>query len=301
MIVFDTDSRPALVTGIAAIAILLIGALVMVGLAVRVPRSIVTHLLLTLALAMLLAVAWIGYHTYALVNTSYALDRNAFVIRWGPIREIVPMGDVQRVISATDIAPGLRLKRVPLPFWWIGQGSHPALGRLSFFANAPLKRQLIIVTADGNYSISPGDVEGFLEAFRARFQMGPTQVVQAAQLLPRFMTWPIWRDRLAQALVLIAIGLNALLFAIGFARYPALPTQVVLHFDALGVPDRLEPASQVFAPAVIALELFTINFLIALGVYTRGEKLAAYIAWGGSVVVQLFFLIAMITVAFTVA
>ena len=301
MIVFDTDSRRALATGIAVIAVLLIGALALIGLAVLMPRTLITHLLLTLALVMLVSIAWIGYHTYALAETSYALDRNAFVIRWGPVREIIPMGDVQRVIAATDITSGLKLRRVPLPNWWIGQGFHPAMGRLFFYANAPLKRQLIIVTPDANYAISPADSEGFLEAFRARFQMGPTQAVQAAHLLPKIMTWRIWRDHLAQGLILLAIGLNSLLFAIGFARYPALARQVVLHFDALGLPDRLAPQNQVFGPAVIALELFILNSLIALGVYARGEKLAAYIAWGGSAVVQLLFLIAMITVAFTPA
>ena len=89
-----------------------------------------------------------------------------------------------------------------------------------------------------------------------------------------------------------------LVFAIGFARYPALPSQLVLHFGAAGAPDRTGPPSQVFGPAVIAFQLFVINLLIALGVYSRGEKLAAYLAWGGSAIVQLFFLIAMVTVAF---
>jgi len=95
--------------------------------------------------------------------------------------------------------------------------------------------------------------------------------------------------------------LNALLFAIGFARYPALGNQVVLHFNALGVADRFAPINQVFGPAIISLLLFGLNSLFALLVYWRGDKLAAYLAWGGSAVVQLFFIITMLTVAFTPA
>jgi hypothetical protein len=299
MIVFDTDKRRALAVGILGILLMLVGIGACIALAVLLPRSLVTHLLLTLALGMLVAIGWLAYHTVALSNTSYALDRNAFVIRWGPVRQIIPMGEVQRVIAATDVAQGLKLTRLPLPSWWMGQGWHAALGRIFFYANAPLRQQVIIVTADANYAISPADNEGFLNAFRMRFEMGPTQSVQATQLLPRFLTLPLWRDRIAHVLVLIAIGLNALLFAIGFARYPVLPPQVVLHFDALGVADRLGPRDQVFGPAIIAFQLFLINFLIALGVYARGEKLAAYLAWSGSAVVQLFFVIAMLTVAFT--
>jgi hypothetical protein len=207
---------------------------------------------------------------------------------------------VQRVIAASDVMADLKFTGLPLPNWWIGDGFHPALGQVRFCSNAPLKQQLIIVTPDMNYAISPADVEGFVEAFRVRFEMGPTQTVQPAHLMPAIMRWPFWSDRLAHTLVLIAIGLNALLFAGCFARYPALPPQLVLHFDPSGAPDRFGPLNQIFGPAIIALQLFVINFLIALGVYSRGEKLAAYLAWGGSAIVQLFFFIAVITVAFNV-
>jgi hypothetical protein len=298
MILFETNARRAVINGIAAIVALVLGIGVVVALAVILPRTIITFFLITLVVAMLIAIIWLGYHTYALAHTSYALDRNSFVIRWGPIREIIPMGDVQRVIAAADLGPNLKLLRVPLPNWWIGSGRHPELGKINFYSNAPLSRQVIIVTPDLSYAISPYDVEGFLEAFRVRFEMGPTQAVRPARLTPRFMGWPIWQDRVAQWLVLIAIALNAVLFAATFARYPALPNQIVLHFDALGAPDRFGGRPLVFAPPIIALQLFVVNFFIALGVYVRGERLAAYLAWGGSAIIQLLFLVATITIAF---
>ncbi len=299
MIVFNTNSRRAVIVGVVVMAVLLIGIAAAAVLAVKLPVSLVTHILITLILVILGMIAWLAYNTFHLAHISYALDRNAFVIRWGDVREIIPMGDVQRVIAASSIAADLKYRGVPLPGWWIGNGFHPALGTIRFCANTPLNRQLIVVTPDMNYAISPADTENFLAAFRARFDMGPTQPVQAAHLMPRIMTWPFWGDRLAHTLILIAIGLNAVLFAVGFARYPALPARVVLHFDAAGAPDRFAPPGLVFSPAIIASELFVVNFLIALGVYSRGEKLAAYLAWAGSAIVQLFFLIAMLTVAFT--
>jgi hypothetical protein len=299
MIVFETDSRQALISGIAAIAGLVVASLIAVVLAILLPKTLITHMLITLVLAMLLGVAWLSYHLWALTRVSYAIDRNSFVIRWGPYREIIPMGDVQRVIAASDIAADLRLLRVPLPNWWIGSGTHPALGRIHFFANTPLDQQIIVITPEASYAISPFDREGFIEAFRARFDMGPTQPVQHVRLLPTIVTWPLWRDRVAFLLVLVAIGLNSLLFALSFARYPVLPDQVVLHFDAAGVADRMGPKAQAFGPALIALQLFLVNFLIGLLIYWRGERLAAYLAWGGSAAVQLLFLVATLTVAFT--
>ena len=298
MIVFSTNWRPAVAVGIVSVFALCISIGIAAGLAMLLPISLITHVLITVSLAMLGVIIWLIYNTYSLSRISYLLDRNAFVIRWGAVREIVPMGNVLRVIAASDIMTDLKFGGLPLPNWWIGDGFHPALGQVRFCSNASLKRQLIIVTPDMNYAISPTDVDGFVAAFRVRFEMGPTQTIQPAHLSPRIMNWPFWTDTLAHTLVLLAIGLNALLFAIGFARYPALPSQLVLHFDAAGTPDRTGPPSQIFGPAIFALQLLVLNFTIALGVYSRGEKLAAYLAWGGSAIVQLFFLIAVITLAF---
>jgi hypothetical protein len=297
--VFNTNRRPALIVGIVAIALCVTGIAIAASLAMTLPISLITHALTTVAVALLIVIVWLVYNTFSLASISYLLDRNAFIIHWGLIREIVPMGDVQRVIAASDVASELKFRGLRLTNWWIGNGYHPALGEVRFCSNSPLRNQLIIVTPEMNYAISPADRDGFIDAFRMRFDMGPTQVVQPARLMPRIMHWPFWTDRLAHTLVLIAVGLNLVLFAVGFARYPQLPQQLVLHFDSAGVADRFGPPNQVFGPAVISLELIIINFLIALGVYSRGEKLAAYLAWGGNAIVQLFFLIATITVAFS--
>ncbi len=299
MTVFETDSRRALGYGIAAIAALAIGILAAIALVLLLPHSIFTYLLITLALVMALAIGWLGYHTFALANTVYALDRNAFVIRHGLVREIIPMGNVQRVVAGTDVAVGLRFRRIPLPGWWIGQGFHPALGKVMFYSGVPLARQIIVVTADANYAISPRDRDAFLSAFRMRFQMGPTQPVQPVRLVPSFMNWPLWSDHVALVMILVAAAMNALLFAVGFARFPELLAGVVLHFSAAGTPDRFGTPDQALGPALIALILLVLNTAVALAIYLRGEKLAAYLAWGGSVLVQLLFLIAMLTVTFT--
>jgi hypothetical protein len=298
MTVFDTDSRLAVRYGILAIVALFAASIIAAALAVLLPRSLVTFSLILLALLMLVGVGWLAYHTSALANIDYALDRNAFVIRHGPVREIIPMGNIQRVIAASDIAVGLKHFHVPLPGWWVGQGYHLELGKITFYANSPLQKQVIIVTADENYAISPRNREEFLEAFRVRFQMGPTQTVQPVRLMPSVFRWPLWADRMAIVLALVAIGMNALLFAVGFARYPALSGQVILHFNVQGIPDRFGPPGQVFSPAIIALQLLVINLLVSLGVYLRGDKLAAYLASGGTILVQLLFLIAVLTVAF---
>lgn len=296
MVIFATHSRQALISGAAAIGGAALALIVLLLLAIALPVSLLTFALILLALGLAAFAGWAAYHTWALTHTSYAIDRNAFVIRWGPIREIIPMGDVQRVIAGADIAADVRLLRLPLPGWWIGRGWHPASGQIHFFSTVPPEQQIIIVTQTAGYAVSPQDTEAFVEAFRVRFQMGPTQIVRPARLLPAVMTWPIWKSPATLALIALPVALNALAFGVGFALFPGLPDQIVLHFDAVGAPDRFGAPAQVFGPAVIGLALALINLAIGIVAYRR-DRLAAYLAWGGSAGVQLSLLIATLTLA----
>ncbi|MCS7059585.1 MAG: PH domain-containing protein [Anaerolineae bacterium] len=298
MVVFTAPTRPALIAGIAAMAAACAVLFTLLALAVALPKSLLTFVLITLALGLALFIGWAGWHTYALTHTSYAIDRNAFVIRYGPIRQVIPMGEVQRVIAGSDIAPDMRLLRLPLPGWWIGRGEHPALGKIDLFSTLPLERQIIIVTQAGAYGVSPASMEDFVEAFRVRFQMGPTQLVQPARLQPAFMKWSIWKSPITLGLIVAPIVLNALVFAVSFALFPSLPEQIALHFDASGAPDRFGSPAQIFGPGLIGLGLLIVNLALGAVIY-RGERLAAYLIWGGSSGIQLALLVATLTLAFS--
>jgi len=89
-----------------------------------------------------------------------------------------------------------------------------------------------------------------------------------------------------------------LMFGLLLARYPHLPDQVVLHFSAQGLPDRVGATIQVFGPALIGLGLLVVNSLLGALAYRR-DRLAAYLMWGGSAGVQALFLVAALTAAFS--
>lgn len=297
MIVFDAEFRQALRSGAVAAAAAIVAALAVAALALALPVSFATYFLILLALAALGFAAWSIYYTYALRHTSYAVDRNAFVIRWGAVREIVPMGEVQRVLPATEIASALRFRRVPLPGWWSGMASHPELGRIRLYATAPPDRQVVIVTPEMSYAVSPPDVAEFVQAFDVRFRMGPTQAVRHARLAPAAFNLALWREPVALLLLLLPVLLNLVMFGLAFARYPALTDPIVLHFNTAGLPDRFGQPALAFSPAVIALGLLALDMFLGALVY-RLDKLAAYLLWGGGAGVQLLFLVATITISF---
>lgn len=299
MSVFETDSRLPFTAGIIAIIASVGGAVAAVIGAFLTPVSIVTFLFVLVTLLLLVLAGWMGWQLVGYVRSSYALDRNAFVIRWGPIREIVPMADVQRVIAAADIADGLRFRRFPLPGWWRGSGRHPALGKLEFYATEPLSNQIVVITPERNYVISPYDAEAFLDSFKARFDMRPTQPVSHSRAAPGFLSWHFWRDRAAHILLIAAIALNLGLFGLSMARYPSAPAQVPLHFDAAGIPDRVGPRTQLFTPAFVALALLTVSIALGVALYARKERLLAYLLWGGNAAVQAMFAVAAVTIGFS--
>lgn len=299
MSVFETDSRLPFTAGVIAILAMLGGAAAAVIGAVLTPISLVTFLYIVVALLLVVVTAYVAMQLPGYLRSSYALDRNALVIRWGGLREVVPMADIQRVIAATDLADGLRLRRFPLPGWWQGKGSHPALGRLYFYATEGLQNQIVVITPERNYVISPYDSEGFLDAFNARFDMRPTQHVVYSRMEPRYMTWKFWRDRAAHLLLLTMVVAHLGLVALATGRYPAAPAQIPLHFDAAGVVDRVGPRTQMFAPMLVAAILLLLGIAAGLLAYLRRESSLAYLLWGGGVAVQLMFAVAILTIAFT--
>jgi hypothetical protein len=138
-----------------------------------------------------------------------------------------------------------------------------------------------------SYGISPLDREAFLESLHKRLEMGPTQVVEQSTRRPVFLSWPIWQDRLA--LALLGGGLVALFALIGFLtfRFPSLPPLVPLHFDASGAPDRLGARANIFVVPLIGLLSVVINDVLGWLLHER-EPMASYLLWGGALVVQIF-------------
>lgn len=299
MTIFDTDSRQAFTSGISALALALTLAVLMFAGAVLLPKNGLTFVMIVLGLAFVGVTGWLGYHLYAIANSSYALDRNSLVIRWGAIREVVPMADVQKVIDAKDIAAQIKFRPIPILGWWYGEGLHPEIGPIGFYSTAPIEEQLIVVTHYGGYALSPYDSEAFIEAFQQRFYMGPTQLLEPARLMPNFMESEFWVNRSIQILLGGPLLIVLALAAVVLFRYPTLPIQLPYHFDATGTPDRFGTPDQLFNLIGFALLLTLLNWLIGTFVYRRGEKLGAYLAWGGSIAVQLFFLVAVMFVVFS--
>ncbi|MBN1935100.1 MAG: DUF1648 domain-containing protein [Anaerolineae bacterium] len=266
-----------------------------------------TFIAAVLVLASLPAMVLFGYWLYGLARLRYEFDRNRLVIYTAAGEQIVPMSSVTRVIAGREAGLGttglvraglaVSMKNPVWPGYWIGSGVVQGLGLTLFYAVTPPAEQAIVVTPSVAYGISAPDMEAFVEVFRAALRMGPSiEVMQSSEHAP-YLAWPIWGDRLLQSLALGSVLINVLLFGILTFRYPGLPERLPLHFDAQGMVDRIADRQDVFDLPVISLIVLGVNGLIGAALYRR-YRVASYLVWGGGLMVQVFFFLALWNVVF---
>ena len=282
---WKTKAIRGLSIGIGLMAAIILVDVGLIHLAATRPLSIGTFII---GLAVLVSpglLGLIGYWLYGLARSGYSLDRNALIIHWGPTEQTIPTGQIERVLMGDEVEGHIQFYGGMWPGHCVGYGEVSGAGPALFYATVPPRRQIYVVTPGLTYGISPADRDGFLEALHKRLQMGTTQVVEQSSRRPGFLDWPIWQNRAGMAL--LAVGLLAVLALIGLLcfQFPALPRRVPLHFDAAGNPDRLGLRGQIFILPLIGLLVLLLNGALGWLAYRR-ERVAAYLLWGGAVLVQ---------------
>jgi Domain of unknown function (DUF1648)/Bacterial PH domain len=260
-----------------------------VGLAFAILHRPVDGLSFLMALWILfslLLLIYIGYRTRGAFALEYWLDRDAVTLVWGSSRQIVPVGQIQRVLLGGGGAQAPRSE----PWHWPCPDRRRVvcaeLGVVNAYATRPLDQQLILVTSGESYGLSPDDPDRFMNALQERYALGVGRSLQPELRRPPVWTWPLWRDRMA--LLLIAAGLLGLLLMFGMLcfRFPTLSSDLPLHFDVSGIPDRIAPKSGLFALPLIGLIAWVFNLVVGIWLYWRVQRGAAYLLWGGAVAVQ---------------
>jgi hypothetical protein len=283
---WQINARQGVSVGIGLMAAIILVDVGLIWLATIQPLSIGTFIIGLAVLFSLGLLGLIGYWLYGLARSGYFLDRNALVIRWGPTEQTIPTTQIERVLTGDEVEGHIQFHGGMWPGHCVGYGEVPGAGPALFYATTPPRHQIYVVTPGLTYGIYPADSQGFLKSLHQRLQMGPTQVVEQSSKRPGFLNWAIWQDRLGLALLatsfLAALALTGLLSF----QFPALSRLVPLHFDAAGSPDRLGPRGQIFIIPLIGLLTLLLNGTLGLLAYRR-ERLASYLLWGGTVLIQM--------------
>ncbi|MEJ5309388.1 MAG: PH domain-containing protein [Anaerolineae bacterium] len=282
---WNLDIRWGWIIGLVIVAVLIAVTVALVVTALMLPVTIWTFLMGVGAVGALVLIIRLIYQLWGLINAVYEMDRNAVVIRWGGVQHQIPMASVQSVLQGTDVT-GLRMQPgFRWPGYFVGLGEAANVGPILFFATRPLPEQIIIRTAGMAYAISPKDLEEFLQAFRERLDMGPTQEVEESSKHPGFLDWVIWQDRLGLSVLLGSLLLLVLLVGVLCWRYPSLPSEIVLRFDPAGEALLVAEAARIFYLALLGVIFLVINGGLGLLLYHR-DRTATYFLWMGLLAVQ---------------
>ena len=207
----------------------------------------------------------LGYLVYALLNMRYHLHRDALTIVWGATQQIIPMSSIHKVVRGEDLEEEIRMRGVSWPGYLMGRGYVEGVGRTLFYATEPVARQLLVVTPTVAYGVSPADLDGFLDALEIRQHMGPMRLVSHEHRQPGFLSWPVWRDRLA--LQLLAVGLGASLTFLAYLCW------------------RTSSRAEIFRLLAIGLVTLIVNSSMGILIHSR-QRAGAYLLWGGAIAVQ---------------
>jgi len=227
---------------------------------------------------------YLVYRTWGCFTLKYRVSRDGVTIVWGPMRQVVPMAQVVRMVHGGG---GMAKQG-----WWHWPGPHASvrgegpLGHWVSFASRRPAEQLLLVTADGVVGISPAGAERFVQVVQERHLLGPARHLSAEPKWPRPWGWRFWQDRVGQGLLLAGLALVLVLFGFLAFRFPTLPEQVVLHFDSAGQPDRVGARQGLFLLPLIGLLAWGVNAVWGIAIYRR-QRLAAYLLWGGAIAVQI--------------
>jgi hypothetical protein len=290
--------KPAKALGLAVGLVVLVTILGIEGFLLRsISRQSVGIGMAITLLLFLFSLGLLGlwlYWCYELLALRYSLDRNALVIEYGTTRHIVPLNEVKRVVAGDDEAlrTTTSFRGVGWPGFLKGRQRIPGLGWALIYSTEPLERMIVVVTDTISYGISPADQEAFLEAFKARQELGVLHPAEQTHLRSPFLSLPIWRDRFFWAAAIFAVVIDLGLLFVMMSHYGDLGVRIPLTLSIWGHADRITSRIWVLVLPVLGLGLVGLDTVMGMIIHER-ERLAAHLLITAGLVTQMVLYLAL--------
>jgi hypothetical protein len=234
-----------------------------------------------------------SYWTYSCVTLQYHLDRNGLMIRWGDIRQLIPMDRIERLVPGREL-PSPKVSGVSWLGHHVGRANVAGLGEVIFYSTHRTHEELLyVVTPAQTYAISvPNEVQ-FAETLQGHQRMG--QVVSLPQVTERssLATLPIWHDPLAQALALAAMLACAVTMGYVYWHYADLPQSIPLAFPSLSGVTRVDDKEELLSIPITGLGLLAVNLVLGF-VLHAWERTVGYLLFLAAIGAQAILLAAAI-------
>lgn len=287
---FRTASYRNGLIGLALVAGLLAAIGVLIALLIELPFTLPAFGVGVGILALLAALTALVYWTVATLSLVYRLDRNGVRIRWGASHVVVPIRSIQTIVPVGQAPAELGLQVAFRGRAWLGGWARPAAlgdGRVAVLRSSQNPAAAIAILTDTHaYLVSPDRPGDFVDGWRDRRLLGPTQDWREGDKLARWLSLPIWSDQITWGLMGGLVMTALVLFGTMALVYQRLPERLPLHFDVFGQPDRFGERSEVLRLPVVALLLLVLDLGLGFLVYRR-DRVAAYLIWAGAILLQM--------------
>ena len=249
----------------------------------------------SVVIAACLGVAGVfAYWTYSLATLSYSLDRNGLVIRWGIMRQVIPLGAIERLVPGTSVGVP-QVQGVSWMGYHIGRADIARIGNVLFYSTHQTPEQVLyVMTTERNYAISVPDPAAFARQIQVRQDLGPTAEVSHHVERSLSALQGFWSDRMGWALAGVAIGVCAIAWLLLAAQYGALPETVHVFFP----PAEVNPLSDTNAKNILigvprAATIVLALDLVAGVLMYAWDRTVARLVLGAGIAVQVGFLVAL--------
>jgi hypothetical protein len=299
-----TIERPVRTTGtVVGVGVSLVALGLALALILRAsswPISFTQFLAYAGAGVLLLLALVFAFWAYGCFTLRYIVDRSGLTIVWGPLKHFVSLDRIQAFVHGRgEHRP--KVSGVGWRGYHIGRGYVDEFGRVLFFSTHRAPEELVYIqTAETTYAVSPEDPARFVaQAQRFRQARLPDAEAElAASVRPAVQrgllaAHPIWADRVAQVLAVLAVLANLTLWGFVFAVYPDLNNQIQIEFPPIGDVTTFQSRSEIFKIPATAAAILVINLVAALGFQWR-ERAAAYLLLSGAIFFQALFWVAAI-------
>ena len=238
------------------------------------------------------------YWTWGSSSLSYIVDRNALSIRWGSVKQVVPLANIQRLIPGSAELEPPNIEGVNWVGHHIGSATIEPLGPVLFYsAHRTMGDVLFVKTTAETYGISVSDQTEFAQAVQENQTRGPLFDQRQAVHREGIAAQSFWVDGQARMLSLVLVGAFFLVLGYVLNIYGGLDQSVQLRFPSLGGIERVADKSELLNIPRSAAAFVGLDLLLAIGLH-RWERMVSYVLLLAGVAVQVvLFLAAFVAVA----
>jgi hypothetical protein len=234
-----------------------------------------------------------GYWTWGCQSLSYVVDRNALSIRWGGIRQIIPILSIERLIPAAE-TESPSIEGVNWVGHHVGRAEIEELGDVLFYStHRTMADVLYVQTPQQTYAISVPDPVFFAQTVQSNQSRGPLE--EPRQVVERWgiASQTFWLDEQALLLAGLLIATFFVTFGYVLSIYPDLNDTVALRFPAFGGIARLSDREALLDIPRTAAGFLALNLVLAVALH-GWERMVSYVLLLAGIALQVLLLVAAI-------